>query len=272
MFKFIYTTDLHGNCTKFNNILDFAIKEKISLIHLGSDFLPKSRDILEKQQDFISNFFIPYYKRAQENNIKIFVFFGNDDLYCLKNNLRKNNINLLDETEENFEGYKFIAYPYVCDHPFGLKHASKLDYSGWERPPCDYGVEILKTHTKSIPDIDFYLSQKTTIEKDLKKIKADNKTIMSFHMPPSKLGMDACYTREQNVYVYVGSDSIYNWIEKEQPIISLHGHIHESYDITKIWKSDLGKTLVIQPGQMQLNRFVVLEVDGEKVTPCLKFL
>lgn len=47
--KFLYTTDLHGNIHKYQQILDFAKTEGYQLIHLGADLLPntKGRKILE---------------------------------------------------------------------------------------------------------------------------------------------------------------------------------------------------------------------------------
>ena len=36
---------------------------------------------------------------------------------------------------------------------------------------------------------------------------------------------------------------------EEQPLLSLHGHIHENYLLTSIWKAPIGNTWAIQPGQ-----------------------
>jgi Icc-related predicted phosphoesterase len=42
--------------------------------------------------------------------------------------------------------------------------------------------------------------------------------------------------------VHVGSIAIKSFIEERQPLIILHGHIHESTRITGHWKELIGKT------------------------------
>lgn len=91
---------------------------------------------------------------------------------------------------------------------------------------------------------------------------ADDKTIMACHQPPYSMGLDVCLNGSR-----VGSKSVFDWIQKEQPLIFLSGHIHESYLMTGVWKFKLGKTLVIQPGQHRKETiFVLVEINKEKVT------
>ena len=69
-------------------------------------------------------------------------------------------------------------------------------------------------------------------------------TIYIIHTPPSNLGLDVCHDGRK-----VGSKAIFNFIKKNQPLLTLHGHIHESPDVSGKWYSKLGKTICIQPGQ-----------------------
>jgi Icc-related predicted phosphoesterase len=48
----------------------------------------------------------------------------------------------------------------------------------------------------------------------------------------------------------VGSKAIYDFLLEYQPQPSLHGHIHESPEISGRWHARLGDTLCIQPGQL----------------------
>ena len=48
---------------------------------------------------------------------------------------------------------------------------------------------------------------------------------------------------------------------KNQPFLSLHGHIHESPEMSGVWKANLGKTICIQPGQ--IHRFTCAIIDTE---------
>ncbi len=80
-----------------------------------------------------------------------------------------------------------------------------------------------------------------------------NKVILNFHCPPFGTKLDLAPKLDENlkpqvfmgsvIYEHVGSKSIRRFIEENQPMLGLHGHIHESY------ASDyIGKTLVINPG------------------------
>jgi len=244
--KFLYATDLHGKEKHYENVFNFAIENEINLIHLGADILPKGNDIFNTQKKFIKGFLKNFYTTCKRNDIEILTSFGNDDLYVWKENFRKYG-KLLDEMKYfNYGEYDFKSYPYVLDYPFGLKAACKLDYSGWKcnepyiGTPCDFD----KNGYYIINDVEKYFRERTTIEEDLDKINVDNKTIMSIHQPPHGLELDVCSNGKR-----VGSKSIYKWIEKTQPLLVLCGHIHESYSITGVWKTNIGKTVIIQPGQ-----------------------
>jgi uncharacterized protein len=267
---FIYATDLHGNEKKYNDILSYALENEIKLIHLGADILPKGKDILSIQKFFVKGFLRDFYKRAQDRNIRLLTLFGNDDIITRKKYFKKYG-SLLDENPVEIEGMIFKAYPYVCDYPFPLKTICKLDYIGWERPECSWATDVTENGFKDIENIDTYLASKTTIQDDLKNEKVlSNNVIMTMHMPPSNLDLDVCgtYFAPINEFIklkFVGSKSIYNWIEQEKPLLTLHGHIHESYNITGVWKRKIGETLVVQPGQMSKTRFVVFKVKPGKV-------
>jgi len=101
-------------------------------------------------------------------------------------------------------------------------------------------------------------------EEDLEKkinamismIKDMKKCIFNFHVPPKDSTIDTApkldasvsppkYVVESGVQIMVGvgSSAVRKTIEKYQPILGLHGHIHESRGAIKI-----GRTLCLNPG------------------------
>jgi Icc-related predicted phosphoesterase len=87
------------------------------------------------------------------------------------------------------------------------------------------------------------------------------------HMPPANLGLDHCMNGDK-----VGSRAIHEFIKKKQPLLTLHGHIHESPDVSGKWQAKLGETLCIQPGQYgQLEDFVYAVIDLDKMQ-CERFV
>ena len=109
------------------------------------------------------------------------------------------------------------------------------------------------------------------IEKVVAQLDAPSeRTIFSFHCPPHASGLDDApqLTAEMDLKdaghstVPVGSTAVRQAIERLQPALSLHGHIHEARGNARI-----GRTLCINPGssyeQGQLLGAVV-DLDGKK--------
>ena len=89
------------------------------------------------------------------------------------------------------------------------------------------------------------------IESMAKQIPDAARAIFNLHCPPYKSGLDEAPAIDADLKLLhggralrpVGSTAVRGAIEKHQPLLSLHGHIHESKGAIKI-----GKTLSINPG------------------------
>jgi len=83
------------------------------------------------------------------------------------------------------------------------------------------------------------------------KISDQSRAIFNLHCPPFKSGLDEAPAIDADLKLLhggralrpVGSTAVREAIERHQPLLSLHGHIHESKGAIKI-----GKTLSINPG------------------------
>jgi len=155
----------------------------------------------------------------------------------------------------------------VPDYPFLLKTACKLDYRGWKRPKYLEGQPVYINKNRrlcAIFLIEEYFRNKSTIEEDLQEITGGDNCIISIHCPPYGLDLDVCKDGRR-----VGSASVYKWIEKEQPLLVLCGHIHESFEMSKIWKNTIGKTVIIQPGQSrEKTHLVEIDIDEKSKITC----
>jgi len=113
------------------------------------------------------------------------------------------------------------------------------------------------------------------IEEMAVKVPEMNKAIFNFHDPPKDSTLDTCPMLDwdkdppeqiikggQPVMHGAGSSSVREAIEKYKPMLSLHGHIHESQSVAKI-----GRTTCINPGSEYaegvLRGCLVTFVDGE---------
>ncbi len=89
------------------------------------------------------------------------------------------------------------------------------------------------------------------LEKVLERVTDPTRTIFNFHAPPYGSGLDEAPALDENLNIKaggramrpVGSTSVRAAIERVQPLLGLHGHIHESKGATRI-----GSTLALNPG------------------------
>ena len=87
------------------------------------------------------------------------------------------------------------------------------------------------------------------LEELIGKVKDKSSAIFNFHVPPYGFALDLAPELDENLVqaaeskIHVGSKAVAKMIEKYQPLIGLHGHIHESRGAQKI-----KRTLIINPG------------------------
>lgn len=238
--RFCYCTDLHGNISRYQKILQYCIDNRIGILHLGADLLPKGSNISERQKDFIKTFLNDYFEQATTENIKVLAFWGNDDMPSRKKFFKHD----LFEESQKIQGYTFGIYPFCPDYPFGFKFGVKLDSKKFIRPPqLGLPYEDVGGKIEVIKNINQYFSDKGTIEEDLKNLPYGEKVILSFHCPPAYSGLDECHDGRR-----VGSEAIYDWLNNHKVALSLHGHIHESPSCSGKYKASINGNTVIQPG------------------------
>jgi len=108
------------------------------------------------------------------------------------------------------------------------------------------------------------------IETVVSQIPDMERAIFNFHAPPYGTGLDEAPALDGNlrpmhggaVMKPVGSTAVRDAINKHQPMLSVHGHIHESRGIKR-----LGRTLAINPGSVYgdgVLQGAVLELNAKK--------
>lgn len=114
--------------------------------------------------------------------------------------------------------------------------------SGWSnRTPWD-------THREEDED-----QLRVRYEAMISKLKDPRNAIFNIHVPPYKSSLDEAPELDKDLRPKmagqalkpVGSTALRKAIEETQPLLGLHGHIHEGRGATRI-----GKTLCINPGSM----------------------
>jgi len=221
----VYATDLHGEIHAYEGLLEIAAGKKVRHVIIGGDispFLSIMGDIALYQRDFLQHYLIPrlteFSKKTPKN---VFIMMGNDDakinMDLLENAEKKGVFRLLNQKVHSM-GEKFVAgYSYVNETPFLMKD--------WEKPDRKMEKDLAEMAKESDP----------------------KKTIYVTHAPPFDTRLDVIYSGS-----HVGSRAIRKFITEKQPYLTLHGHIHESCQMTGTWKDIIGRTVSINPGKQNV--------------------
>ena len=253
--KILATSDLHQSPDKWKRLVKACQKEKFDIVAIAGDLFPKDRDIIA-QHTFLPNI-QKYCKKINDTNAKIILTLGNDDNRLLIDDMIKlndeNSICYLNNTPIEIMGWEFAGMPYVPDYPFQYKFWCRAETEDNLRIDIkQFGKPLTINHYNEIKTIDnypYYLKHQKSIKQclnDLKsQIKNINKSIWLIHAPPARLDLDVCATGAK-----VGSESVYEFVNENQPFLTIHGHIHESplYN-GGIWFKKVGETYCLQSGQ-----------------------
>jgi len=262
--RIIYVTDLHGDKRSYERLFKIAKAFRANMVINGGDMLPIMGDLF-KQGEFITGYLEDHFSQFESAGIYYLCFLGNDDLRIFDGIFEKacNKFPFvvpLAQRKFEIEGYSFIGMNWIADYPFPLKDRCRMDTDDYIFEE-QLGKGLLSTPNgwKEIEDWFAYAKTLPTIEEELNRlVQPDNmkNSVYVIHMPPHKLGLDKCFGGRE-----VGSKAVYDFLLKNHPKLSLHGHIHESPEVSGRWFTKLGNTVCIQPGQIGEFTYVTIDLS-----------
>jgi len=247
----MFVSDLHGEKRRYNTLFKIVEKEKPNSVFLGGDLLPGGFGINIDIDKFLQDIFLSKVLMLKQSGIetRFFTIFGNDDPRIYERLLldaeKDNIIEYVHNHTVQFGDFFVTGYSYIPPTPFQLKDWEKYDVSRH----VDVGAISPEEGVRTI-DVSEDKIRYSTITEDLKELSKKapvEKTIYLFHSPPYKTlldrtALDGKKVDHAPVDVHTGSIAIKRFIQKKQPFLTLHGHIHESTRITGCWKERFGKT------------------------------
>jgi len=261
----VFSADLHGNETQYRKLVSFVVSEKAKTLIVGGDIAPynmDTRQLIRGQRYFLSkklpNLLFPLRKKLTD--CRVYLIMGNDDCAC--------NLDVLERDDGTFhmiharryeltEDFDIVGYSTVPITPFMLKDWEKFDLSEVpsdltteyaERKSWNYRLDGLKSTLKGFEPFRFNkdMENEDSIQRDLKEsvfTKKPKKTVFVIHTPPDQTNLDKCYEGR-----HVGSMAVRLFIEKHQPYLTLHGHIHEAVTMSKDFKQITGTSISLSAG------------------------
>jgi uncharacterized protein len=183
-------------------------------------------------------------ERLEPDGIPIYVTGGNDDYFSIEK--------VLDDAAyiQNAEGEVLEIRP-------GLKMIS-----------TGYGNQTPWKCPRDITEEE--LGEK--IEAMASRLSEPRSTIFNLHVPPYGTGLDLCPRLDTSVYpprpvpnetAPAGSEAVLESLRRYEPMLSLHGHIHEAPGVR-----DLDSTTAVNPGSEYAQgvlRTAVIDIQGGEV-------
>lgn len=254
-----YFTDFQGNPVRMNN--DVELKRMEDTVRTAGYYVYRmsreeynqtkedktkvDRIFLEKMFEVLERWIDLAEAALAKSGVPLFITGGNDDPYEVDDFMRAHSTRHVKYCEGEVVdvlGYEMLASGYSNMTPWKL--------------PRDLTEEELGV----------------ALEKVASKVKNPQRSIFTIHVPPYDTGLDlAIWLNEDLKYQHygqpiegpVGSHAVFNLLDKYQPMVSLHGHIHESRCFYK-----LGKTTCFNPGSEYTEgtlRGVIVNLKGDKM-------
>ena len=265
--RILFVTDLHGNAAKYRHVQFLAKKNKAAAVVNGGDMFPLEGDLHDSQREFTEGFLSGHFAEYEAAGIAYLGMPGNDDLKIHDAVFDKScrphkNIFSFAQRRAEINGFEFVGMNWVTDYPFRLKDRCRRDGPGYVFQE-QFGSGVLSTPEgfKELKDWRAYAEGLPDMGQELAALpKPVNpaKAVYVIHMPPAGLGLDVISSGER-----VGSAAVRRFIERTAPLLTLHGHIHESPDVGGVWKAKAGRTVCVQPGQSKTAlTYVLLDLNG----------
>jgi Icc-related predicted phosphoesterase len=253
----LFASDLHGRIDRYDKLFAAIERRQPAAVFLGGDLLPFPMAAFDSRENLPDDFVRDYLafkceelrRRMDRRYPSVFVILGNDDPRADEPAMVEGDARGLwrycHERKYEFGSYIVFGYAYVPPTPFQLKDWERYDVSRYVPPG---GVSPEEGRRSS--SVDARVVRYATIKEDLDELTrgaAMVHTVFLFHTPPHETHLDRVATDGKTVDhvpldLNVGSIAVRRFIETRQPLVTLHGHIHESTRLTGSWRDRLGRT------------------------------
>lgn len=253
----LFASDLHGSIDRYEKLFTAIVDKSPSAVFLGGDLLPHPFAAFYKQgslpNDFVRDYlavkFDELRRRMKDRYPVVYAILGNDDPRAEEPAMKEGDERSLwqycHKRKCDFGSYVVFGYAYVPPTPFQLKDWERYDVSRYVPPGCVSPEEGRRSFR-----VDEHVVRYTTIKKDLEQLAGEaemDRAVFLFHTPPYETRLDRAATDGKAIDhvpldLHVGSIAVRRFIEARQPLVTLHGHIHESTRLTGDWRHRFGRT------------------------------
>lgn len=258
MTRCVFVSDLHGHVDRYETLFDLIERRTPDAVFVGGDIMPhglghaghghSTGDFLET----VAAGFERLRERLGRRYPPVFVILGNDDGRHPEGPVRaigeRGLWTYAHERRISWGPFTVFGYNFVPPTPFRLKDWERYDVSRHVDPGCISPEDGSHSYPISRQRV-----RHATIHQDLSRLTdgADlERAIFLFHAPPYRTALDRAALDGKSIDhapldVHIGSIAIRRFIERRQPMLTLHGHVHESTRLTGVWLDRIGRTVML---------------------------
>ncbi len=248
----LFASDLHGRPDRYEKLLAAVGRERPAALFLGGDLLP--HPFANGGPDgFFADVLSPGLTSLRDTlgdeYPSVFAILGNDDpradVEALEALARDGLLEHVHMRRVDIGAAVVFGYACVPPTPFALKDWERWDVSRHLEPGCVAPEEGFRSTPADPSEVRY-----GTIARDLATLSGEEdlaRAVMLFHAPPygtdlDRAALDGRAVEHVPLDVHIGSIAIRRFIDERQPLVTLHGHVHESARITGSWRQRIGRT------------------------------
>ncbi len=250
MTRCLFVSDLHGREGRYRRLYGLLEAQAPRILLLGGDLLPAGPPgPAAFARQALAGGFRRLRRRLGSRYPEVLLIPGNDDPRSVEPLLLEGEEEglwrYMHGRKERIDGRAFYGYACIPPSPFLLKDWERYDVSRHVDVGCVGPTEGRRTVPVRREEI-----ERSTIETELQALAGREdltEAVLLFHAPPYDSALDRAALDGRTVEfapldVHVGSIAVRRFIERRQPLLTLHGHIHESARLTGSWRERIGRT------------------------------
>ncbi len=254
--RWFFVSDVHGREDRYTKLVASIEAERPRAVLLGGDLLPHAGLLPPGGGDFLVDWLAPRLERLRaglgRDYPRLLVIFGNDDPRAALPSLAALESRALLEhvhgRRVDADGRAVYGYACVPPTPFRLKDWERYDVSRFVDPGSVSPEEGMRSVPANEDEVRW-----GTIAGDLEALVGGDdlaQAVLLLHSPPYRTALDRAaldgrFVDQVPLDLNVGSIAIRRLIEARQPLLTLHGHVHESARLTGAWSDRIGRTVCL---------------------------
>ncbi len=270
-----FTSDLHGRVALYDQLERLIAAETPDVLLLGGDLFPDGNgaDPAASQAAYVDDVFsarIQTWTKLRPN-LTIACILGNHDWLLTETHvarLRSSGALALLNGEKPLpiNGVHFTGYARTPPTPHFVKDFERLDLPGDPLPQNGGSIwDVTSAAIRAVSSAEHF-KRPEALAVDLQLFPmVPAPWIFVCHAPPYATKLD----RLPHLDAPIGSRAVRKFIETRSPICALHGHVHESPQVTGDYHDWVGQTLCINPGQTD-DRLCAVLFDAERPRETLR--